>query len=992
MKLLSFFNSKIDAIQRWEAGDPKRQRCTYWILYVITFVLMTLLSLNVYILNGLSIVWSVDGMEQFYPYFVYEGQWLREIAYNFAAGNFVVPMWAFDLGYGSDLLAEMDVFWDPLNLISAFFPENSSEWAFQFLIIFRLFLAGASFSVFSLHFKNLRWCTLLASIVYCLSGTALTALHWPGSTWPLILFPMLLLGAEKILDKKSPYLFIGTTFLFFLISWYFAYMATIFLVIYCAVRVWCKLKAEQKLHNSKEISSNTIQWECYEDARKSAQTEKRSFVSQFWSWTWRFAGYYLIGIAIAGIALWPMILDLTVNERATNAEAYIPLLYSFTYYMDTCTALVGTAAVGSDCFIGYGGFAFLACVMLLTSKGKDALLKAALIAMLVILLVPALGSALNGFNYATNRWVWALALLVCFILAQQIPKLLEKLEWETVRKLLICCGVFVVAVFALPWMRNEKTVAASVALLAALGVCIQQYAGRRTKQTLLCAVLLFSVVLNAFYFTCPEIYGTAKDAPTLGTLYSKITEQSADASIVQADGAEALDKSDNWRYDADPACGDRPRNNSLVLGIPGINFYNSLYNGKVDKYHTELGITQGGINFSYQNLNASTMAETLAGVKYYIVPQGKAQAPYGYDETPLYTTLSGEQKYEVYETKNAIGKAFTYDSVISRSEYKSLTPLERQEALLQGAVVDDEDIEKTGLKQITPKITSAEVDYSDAETITEQNAGTIQKNVYITDDSIYVLKENSSVTLTFQGKENCETYINFANFKLNPLTPFDTQNVKATLTGVQPTLADDVSNFKWLMKWVSPTTVKIKIESDGQISERTISAPTPSNHLYGGKDDWSVNLGYSEDAQTEITLTFDKVGQYSFDDLSIVCQDVESVSTYVEDRQKTPVSNYVESTNKINVHVDTDSQQLVYFSTPKTPGWTATVDGQNAEIISANTAFMAVKVEAGSHDIELKFTSPGLTEGFITTSLGLLMLFSVVLFRYVKKPKQKAER
>ncbi len=902
-------------------------------------------------------------MEQFYPYFVYEGKWLREIASNFANGNFEVPMWAFDLGYGSDLLAEMDVFWDPLNLISAFFPEKSSEWAFQFLIIFRLFLAGASFSLFSLHFKNLRWCTLLASIVYCLSGTALTALHWPGSTWPLILFPLLLLGVEKILEKRSPIHFILTSFLFFLITWYFAYMATIFLVIYCAVRVTLKLKKENKL---------TVQ--------------------NFFSWTCRFAGYYLIGIAIAGIALWPMILDLTVNERATNVETYIPLLYSFSYYMDTCTAFVGTAAVGSDCFIGYGGFAFLACVMLLTSKGKDTLLKVALVTMLIILLIPALGSALNGFNYATNRWVWALALLVCFILAKEIPRLLEKLPWEQIRTLIICCGIFVVAVFVLPWMRNEKTVAASVALLAALGVCIQQYAGQRTKQTLLCSVLLFSVALNAFYFTCPEIYGTAKDAPTLGTLYSKITDESADDAIVKADEIDALDKSDNWRYDADPACGDRPRNNSLVLGIPGINFYNSLYNGKVDQYHTELGITQGGINFSYQNLMASTMAEALAGVRYYIVPQGKSKALYGYEKTPLYTTLSGEQKYEVYETNNSIGKAFCYDSVISRSDYKSLTPLERQEALLQGAVVDDDEVEKTGLNKITPKITSTEVNYADSETITEQNAGTTQKNVYITDDSIYVLKENSSVTLTFQGKENCETYINFANFKLNPLTPFDTQNVKAKLTGVEPTLADNVSNFKWLMKWVSPTTVKITISSDGQTADRTISAPTPSNHLYGGKDDWSVNMGYSEEAQTKITLTFDKVGQYSFDDLSIVCQDVDSVSSYIKDRQDMQVTDYVESTNKINAHVDTDTQQLVYFSTPKTPGWTATVDGENAEIISANTAFMAVKVDAGSHDIELKFTSPGLNEGFITTCLGLLSLLCVVLFRCVKKRRDKAEK
>ena len=985
-------DAKIEALRAWEAGDAKRQRRTYWALYTITFVLMTLLALNVYILNGLSIVWSVDGMEQFYPYFVYEGTWLREIFSNLASGNFEIPMWSFDLGYGSDLLAEMDVFYDPLNFFSVFFSEENSEWAFQALIIIRWFLAGVAFSLFSLHFKNERWCTLLAAMAYCLGGTALTALHWPGSTWPLILFPLLLLGVEKILDGKSPVPFILTTFLFFLISWYFAYMATIFLVIYCAVRVWRKLKTERELRYSKEMSGDSIEWICYDDAKEIAEAEKRLFISQFWHWTWRIALFFIIGIVLAGFALWPMVLDLTVNERATNATTSIPVLYSFTYYMDTLTSLVGTAAVGSDCFIGYGAFAFLACILLLARKGKDALLKAALIAMFIILCIPALGSALNGFNYATNRWVWALALLVCFILAREIPKLLEKLDWKLVRILVICCGVFVLAVFALPWMRNEKTVAGCVALLAALGICIQQYAGERTKRTLLAGVLLFSIILNAYYFTCPEIFGTARETSTLGTLYSKITNSSADYAVVEAAKTDGTENDDSWRYDADPVCGDRPRNNSLVLGISGINFYNSLYNGKVDKFHTELGLTQGGINFSYQNLMGSTMVEAISGVKYYVIPEGKASSPYGYDVLPIETTLCGEQRYEVYKNKNALGKAFTYDACISRSDYDALTPLERQQALLQGVVVEDDKISETGVEQITPTSTSVEVDYADSETITEQNAGTIQKNVYITDNSIYVLKENSSVTLTFEGKENCETYVNFKNFKLNPLTPFDTQNVKAMLTGNEPTLADDVSNLKWTMKWVSPTTVKIGINSLSQSTNRTISAPTPSNHLYGGKDDWSVDLGYSEDALTEITLTFDKVGEYSFDDLSIVCQEMDSVSENIEKRQAVPVTNYVESTNTISAHVDADTTQMVYFSTPKTPGWTATVDGEEVEIIDANTAFMAVKVGAGSHDIQLHFTSPGVKEGLITSAVGLLMFAGVVLLTHVKKRKTTKEQ
>lgn len=958
MRIFRLVEQKIYDIREWEAGNTRRQRRTYWCLYVVSFIVMAFASFIVYPLNGASLVWSVDGMEQFYPYFVYEGQWLREIASNIASGNFSVPMWAFDLGYGADIFAEMDVFFDPLNLLSGICPERYSEWLFQFLVVFRLFLAGWAFSLFSLHFKNLRYCTLLASLVYALSGTALSATHWPGSTWPLILFPLLLLGVEKILDGKQPYLFVITSAFFFAISWYFAYMACIFLIIYCAARVVLKLKKENKLN-----------------------------VRNFLLWAARLAWLFIIGAALAGIALWPMLTDLATNERARNVETVVPLVYSFTYYMDALTALIGTASVGSDCFIGFGGFAFLACILMLVSKKEGKLLKVTLIAMLAILFIPACGSALNGFNYATNRWVWAFALLVCMILAKQIPNLLHP-QWKSVRIMVIASCLFVVAVFVLPWMRNEKTVAACVVLMAALAVCAQRYTTEHTKRTMLSLVLLCSIVVNAFYFTCPEISGTAKETPAIGTMYSKLTTDSCDWAVAKATEENGDSNNTDWRYDADPACGDRPRNNSLTLGLSGIDFYNSLYNGKVDKFHTELGLAQGGINFSYQNLTASTMTEILCGVKYYMVPSGKARALYGYGSTPCFSTRIRGQLFDVYKAENTLGKAFTYSSCIPKSEYDKLTPLQRQEALLQAVVVDDTQTNQTGVSETQPEITSQSVDFKAEETVNPANAGTTEKNVYVNENSIVVLKENSSVTLTFNGVANSETYINLQNFKLNPYTPFDVASTKTKFTGDEPSLTDQLSNMKNMMKWVSPTTIKVIFASDGQSAQRTISTPTPSNHMYGSKDDWTISMGYTEKAQTKITITFDKVGEYTFDDLSVVCQPMSNVDDYVNELNETPVTNYTESTNCISAHVDASETKVVYFSTPYTNGWSATVDGKPAEITRANTAFMCVSVDAGSHDIELHFESPGIKQGVATTVLGIVAFVGLVVFRRIRRGRK----
>ena len=83
---------------------------------------------------------------------------------------------------------------------------------------------------------------------------------------------------------------------------------------------------------------------------------------------------------------------------------------------------------------------------------------------------------------------------------------------------------------------------------------------------------------------------------------------------------------------------------------------------------------------------------------------------------------------------------------------------------------------------------------------------------------------------------------------------------------------------------------------------------------------------------------------------------------------------------------------MVYFSTPKTPGWSATVDGEEVDIYSANTAFMAVKVDAGEHDIELKFVSPGLIEGLTTSAAGIAAFFAILLCWQIRKRKLKVKK
>ena len=54
------------------------------------------------------------------------------------------------------------------------------------------------------------------------------------------------------------------------------------------------------------------------------------------------------------------------------------------------------------------------------------------------------------------------------------------------------------------------------------------------------------------------------------------------------------------------------------------------------------------------------------------------------------------------------------------------------------------------------------------------------------------------------------------------------------------------------------------------------------------------------------------------------------------------------------------------------PGWTALVNGAPARILTADYAFRAVEVPAGSAQVDFRYTTPGLRAGLAITALSTL--------------------
>lgn len=104
-----------------------------------------------------------------------------------------------------------------------------------------------------------------------------------------------------------------------------------------------------------------------------------------------------------------------------------------------------------------------------------------------------------------------------------------------------------------------------------------------------------------------------------------------------------------------------------------------------------------------------------------------------------------------------------------------------------------------------------------------------------------------------------------------------------------------------------------------------------------------------------------------------------------QDRASRSCTNFQYTNTGFTAELDSDRQQIIFFSVPYENGWSATVNGEPAAIEKVNVGFMAVTVPEGE-DVTIEFTyhTPGLTTGFIITlvSLALLVAYLMLMNRF----------
>ena len=907
----------------------KKRNIDFYLLYTLVFFAVALALYLKFFANGKSLVWSHDGVPQHLNSLAYYGKYLRKVLHTlFIEHKLSLPLWDMHIGYGSDILTTLHyyVIGDPLTLLSVFVPASKTEALYAFLIFLRIYLAGIAFSRYSFYHKNSKQATFMGTMIYIFAGwTIYAAMKHPYFSNPMIYLPLILLGIDKIYKKQKPYVFIWSVALAGLSNFYFFYMLGIFMVLYAIFRYF-DLFADRSIKN-------------------------------IGKWLGVFAVYSVIAVLIAAVILLPVILPVFGTDRF-KAENYVPLFYDRIYYEKYLGCLIGENMIQWG-VAGYTAVSLAGVFVLFSKKKKYTALKAGFVLLNVFLLLPYAGHVLNGLSYVSNRWIWAYGMLIAYIFVKIYPELFALTLTEK-RKVFVMLLIYCIQALLPEAARTQRNLMAMV-LLSLSTFTVLSFGNIFTRERNL-TVMVSGFLIAGILFNMHYQYSYEKDYLSeftdSGEALEKL-ETGVDRAVLSTDDPSV------YRYDQMDT--NSSENSSMQMGTNSTAYYFSVASSSIANFFDEMYLNTPWEQH-YNNLDGRTILDRLASVKYFVVKKGQeSDLPYGYSR------LSGEAEkngktYLAYADEDALPLGYTYDSWISREDYDKMTVTEKQQALLQGVVLDDSSLPET------------ETHFNDREVSYYTSEG---KGCRLKNGKVVVTQENAQLKLVFEGEENAETYLITEGLDYEGLSPREMISDKKwskMTTYEQNKLLEENSNWRY---WKE--SQKASIQIGGRFLKKTIQIFTDKYNAYSGKHNFLCNTGYSEKGRHTITLTFENTGVYSFDSLKIYCQPMTEIDSQTSKLGEEVLTDVKIGNNEINGKISLSDTKALVLSIPYSEGWTAYVDGEETELKEANTMYMALELRKGDHEIHLVYCTPYLRTGLCLTCIGVLCYIVLVLINRKKK-------
>ncbi len=948
------------------------------IKYTLVFALTALLTYIYFIINCKSFVWHVDGYDQHVIALSYYGQWLRQIVRSiFIEHTFTFPMWNFTIGYGGDVLTTFNyyVIGDPLNLLSVAVPTRFTEFLYAFLILVRMYLAGVFFMYYTRERGVRGNGRVVGAIIYVFCVYAIhSGVRHPFFILPMIFLPLVLAGLEKILKGKKPYLFIVSIAICVISNFYFFYMVAIITVVYALVRVIYLYRDEKP-----KIFTTLL----------------------------KLLGFSLVGVSIACVLFIPTVL-IFIQDSRTIEGGIVPIVYEFKYYQKLLSGMISNDSSGHWNYIGVSPIALVGAYYAFHKRDVQKIIL--FVISLIVMLVPFLGSFMNGMSYACNRWIWAYVFLCAYTVAYYWKEIIS-IRVFTHKKLTVFLMIYFVLVLVMRNTRKESVIF-QILLFSVMLFLLSFINNHKTKWfkykiKIIFVFVIAGIALNAFYIFSVTEGNYVSEFIAMGEVYpsyestisNDIKNHVEDKSFYRFSSTddEYLNNKDmNMKVNVVLKNSiysdisnkyfklDNASNTSTIFNRNGIGYYWSLGNINIQNYLREIDNKEYGLFYYYGN-DQRTILSSLSSVKYFIAEEGElAKVPYGYKLIDTYfkyapnmlrnkkvnkkTRVQNSADYNIYENQYAMPLGYTYDNTVTEKQASKFDGIKKEELMLESAIVEKEDnLARSNEFKSTDKKLKYTVETKDSD------------YVKVGENQIVVNRGQSKIDLHIDCAPKKNLFVNFKNFTFAQKSEMDAnKNMYDTLSVGEQNLISNKYRY-----YTEDDYSRIYV-SCGEVNKLLLNYRDDKSY-FNNRKNFAINMCYSDDARDKVTISFEQPGTYRFDDIEVVEQSFDGYEEKVNALRKNSLENVKIKTNKITGDISLDKEKLLCLNIPYSDGWKLKVDGKETSLKKVNYMNSGVILKAGKHKIELTYCTPGVKIGLLLTIVGILILLIIIIVYKVSR-------
>ncbi|MBZ8171921.1 YfhO family protein [Staphylococcus cohnii] len=611
-----------------------------------------------YLTDGVVFSGHGDGFRQMMPFqmYLYEhfsqfksfydhsfglgGDYVKDLSYYYATSPFVIINFLFV--WLSEVIFHSN-------------PSNITYWASNQLIV--AFVKGIATFILAFYFFNYiklkNYIVFLASMLYAASTTVI----YFNFTWSyygdlLIFLPLSLLGIERFYKERKIGLFIFAIALTLFSNFYFSYYEAIVILSYFIYR-------------------------CIFPHAKDIVTRKQQL--------WMIPIAVILSTLIAIWGFYTGVSSFLNNDRVSNPYFNFGIITDFArqkhfftngfYITVTIIALIALLSFKLYRHYYYRLFAIATWVMLIGS------------------LTPLFDSMFNGFSTPERRWVYIFALTTAGLIAlfiQHLSELSLKAYIFACLPVLMIMGIMQIIVKEqrMSWMG------VCLVIMIFIGILLYKKSLFKLKWPSVVLVILF-IIQQAIILENDHVNNVQKYESTVSSMHDSKYKSPALAKKI-----DKIKQSQDNPFSRIDYMSQYGLNSPMIYHFNGIALYSSIFDGDILKYYDKtLQINMHtDKNSTYRLLSNRANLMALWDVNDRIRRPEDKNMPYGFSK---HSTIKHSDDESFVHSTNKINypSAHITNKVFNKKDLKS--PLDKEQAMLQGVVFDQTDAYPTN-QQFTP--------------------------------------------------------------------------------------------------------------------------------------------------------------------------------------------------------------------------------------------------------------------------------------------------